>query len=83
MADDSDPDDVVSAWERHSRTFATAAIAFFAIAVLLAGRTHPGPLPIVSLIACAGSVVIVIKARVTVHRAKRDQLQKPADLPVE
>lgn len=78
-----DPEETIAAWERHSRTFATAAIAFFAVAVLLAGRTHPGPLPIVSLIGCALSVVVVIKARVVVHQTKRAQQEHPADLPVE
>ena len=78
-----DPEETIAVWERHSRTFATAAIAFFAVAVLLAGRTHPGPLPIVSLIACALSVVVVIKARVVVHQTERARQEHAADLPVE
>lgn len=89
MTDESDPVES-SFWERTSQAFATAAIVFFAAAVLLAGRAHPGPLPVVSLIACLLSVGVVIKSRVAVHRAhqavlRADQAdeERPVDLPVE
>jgi fatty acid desaturase len=82
MTDESDRA-VSSFWERTSRAFATAAVVFFAAAVLLAGRAHPGPLPVVSLIACLLSVGVVIKSRLAVHRANHAAEERPVDLPVE
>jgi hypothetical protein len=82
MTDDSEPVES-SFWEQTSRAFATAAVVFFAAAVLLAGRAHPGPLPVMSLIACLISVAVVIKSRVAVRRAHVADQEQPAELPAE
>jgi len=80
---DRDPAETIAVWERNSRTFATVAVLSLVVSMLFAGHEKPGPIPVLALIVCAVSVAVVIKGRLTVHRAKHAQPGQPADQPVE
>jgi hypothetical protein len=66
-----EPAETIEVWDRRSRTFATGAIGFLALAVVLMRNSHSGSLPIVALLASILSVVVVIQGRVVVHHAQR------------
>lgn len=77
-----DPVETIAVWEKHSRTFATAAIVCLAFGVMTTRGPHPGVLPVAALLACVLSVGIVVTGRLIVRRT-RQELPRPSGSEAE